>query len=165
MEMDSMIFILSTLINLICVSVMAKVCRAIARERFLLRHELHAKLEEWAEFYQNRVNAFGKKAEKELRGRANEVVLTAKLAEKMADRAFNMASSANLGVIALQKSLAQPRLMTKHQTVRNELAKNEVDKLFTTEGSFDFLRPILSDEENDLLDEMEKHNAKNGNGN
>jgi hypothetical protein len=100
---------------------------------------------------------------RKLDGKLDKYFISAKIAEKFAERAFNMASSANLGVIALQKSLAQPRIMTKHQTVRNELAKNEVDKLFTTEGSFDFLRPILSDEENDLLDEMEKHNLKNGN--
>lgn len=78
------------------------------------------------------------------------------IAEKMADRAFNMASTANLGVVALQKALVVPRIMTKQQVAQNHLAKNGVDKLFTQNGSFDWLRPILSDEENDLLDEAEK---------
>jgi hypothetical protein len=83
-----------------------------------------------------------------------------KIAEKMADRAFNMASTANLGVIALQKALAVPRLMTKQQLTRNELAKQSVDKLFDNGGGYDWLRPILSDEELDVLDKAEEHNQK-----
>lgn len=101
---------------------------------------------------------------KEAFGRIAAVEIKAKVAEKMADRAFNMASSANLGVVALQKALQTPRLMTKEQVTRNQLVKNEVDKLFTKEGNFDWLRPILSDEENELLDEAEKQYEKSMNG-
>lgn len=98
-------------------------------------------------------------------GRVEKAMHKAKLAEKMADRAFNMASSANVGISVLQKALAIPRLMTKKQAVQNEVAKNGVDKLFTSGGSFDYLRPILSDEENDLLDEAEAlHNKEIMNG-
>lgn len=96
-------------------------------------------------------------------GRLDKIQVQSKIAEKMADRAFNMASSANLGVVALQKALATPRLMTKPQVTKNQLAKNEVDKLFTTEGNFDWLRPILSDEELEILDKAE--DLKNGNQN
>ena len=78
------------------------------------------------------------------------------IAEKMADRAFNMASSANLGVVALQKALVVPRLMTKPQAKQNELAKNDVDKIFSSDGKFDWLRPILSDEDLDILDKAEE---------
>jgi hypothetical protein len=82
----------------------------------------------------------------------------------MADRAFNMASTANLGVVALQKSLARPQLVTRQKLTENQLANKEVDKLFTTEGSFDWLRPLMSDEENEILDEAEKLKIKNMNG-
>ena len=74
----------------------------------------------------------------------------------MADRAFNMASTANLGVVALQRALAVPRLLNKAQVQSNQLAKNGVDKLFNTSGGFDWLKPILSDEELDILEEAEK---------
>lgn len=92
---------------------------------------------------------------RKLEGKLDKYYLTAKLAEKMADRAFNMASSANVGIVTLQKALAVPRLMTKKQGTQNEVAKNGIDKLFTKEGNMEWLRPILSDEENDLLDEAE----------
>lgn len=87
--------------------------------------------------------------------------IVAKMAEKTADRAFNLASSANLGVIALQKSLAVPRIMTKTQATQNRLAKQTVDELFTTGDKFDFLRPILSDEELNVLDALEADETKN----
>jgi hypothetical protein len=95
-------------------------------------------------------------------GQVEKFVLKAKVSEKLAERAFNTANSASLGVIALQKALQTPRLLTKHQSQRNQLAKNEIDTLFHEGGGFDFLRPVLSDQENDLLDEIEKHKLKNG---
>lgn len=99
---------------------------------------------------------------KEIKGYLDKIHINCKIAEKMAERAFNMASSSTLGVVALQKSLQVPKLATKQQVQRNQLAKNEIDKLFTTVGTFDYLRPILSDEENDLLDKMEAEKLKNG---
>ena len=88
-------------------------------------------------------------------------VMKAKLAEKLADRAFNMASAANLGVVALQKSLAvRSRYVSKEQSLKNEVAKKEVDNLFSNSNGFDWLRPILSDEELDVLDKAEDHARK-----
>lgn len=102
---------------------------------------------------------------KRVQGVMEQALFKAKLAEKMADRAFNMASSANVGIAILQKALATPRLMTKQQGLQNEVAKNGVDKLFSRGGSFDYLRPILSDEENDLLDQAEElHRQQTMNG-
>lgn len=95
-----------------------------------------------------------------LKGEVRSLEIKAAIAEKMADRAFNMASSANLGVVALQKALAVPRLMTKAQVQQNQLAKKGVDKLFTTSGNFDWLKPVLSDEELDLLEAAERTQAK-----
>jgi len=93
---------------------------------------------------------------RKLQGQIDKMYLRSVIAEKMADRAFNMASSANLGVVALQKALAVPRLLTKPQVKQNELAKEGVDKLFTSDGQFDWLRPILSDEDLDILDKAEE---------
>ena len=86
--------------------------------------------------------------------------ISAKIAEKTADRAFNMASSANLGVIALQKSLATPRLLTKTQATRNGLAKKEVDELFSNNGPLDWLYPVASDEEREVLDKIREEKDK-----
>jgi len=98
---------------------------------------------------------------KKLNGKIDKMYICTKVAEKFAERAFNIASAASLGVVALQKSLSVPKIMTKPVAQRNILAKDEVDRLFTTEGNFDFLRPILSDEELDVLDEIEKDKYKN----
>lgn len=101
-----------------------------------------------------------KKAITKADGERNGAVIRAAVAEKFAERAFNMASAANLGVVALQKSLATPRIMTPTQVTKNQLAKKEVDNLFTSNGGFDYLRPILSDEENDILDAIEEQKLK-----
>lgn len=142
MQMDLMISILNSLINLCLIYAVWKLLRRQPK----VVENVHFK------FFKN----------KKLDGKLDKYFISAKIAEKFAERAFNMASAANLGVVALQKAMQQPRLATKQQLERNQLAKNSIDKLFTTEGNFDFLRPILSDEENDLLDEMEKHKLKNG---
>lgn len=97
-------------------------------------------------------------------GLTEKLIIKAAIAEKTADRAFNMASSANLGVVALQKALAVPRLMTKQQGLQNKFAKNEVDKLFNGEGTFDWLRPILSDEELEIIDKAEELKERQMNG-
>lgn len=92
----------------------------------------------------------------------------AAIAEKMADRAFNMASSANLGVIALQKALAVPRLLTKEQGQRNELAKQNIDALFSGGDALDFLKPIATEEELLAIEKIQEDKRKqmlNGNKN
>lgn len=134
-------------------------------QAMVLKKKLWQEIENMATHWQEKVDRYGKKASDKLEGKANQVVFHAKLAEKMADRAFNMASSANVGIAILQKALATPRLMTKQQGLQNEVAKNGVDKLFSRGGSFDYLRPILSDEENDLLDQAEElHRQQTMNG-
>ena len=98
-----------------------------------------------------------------LYGKIDKMYCRSVIAEKMAERAFNLASSANLGVVALQKSLVVPRIITKPVAQQNQLAKDQVNGLFSkqADGSgFDWLRPILSDEELDILDKVEEHNKK-----
>lgn len=92
-----------------------------------------------------------------------------KIAEKTADRAFSMASSANLGVVALQQALRVPRLMTKQQGLQNKTAKSAVNELFGGEldpAKFDWLYPALNEEERDVIDKardhLEKHPMENG---
>jgi len=97
---------------------------------------------------------------KQIEGILNKTHQKAAIAEKMGERAFNMASASNLGVIALQKALVVPRIMTRAQQKQNQLAKNGVDKLFTTKGGFDFLKPVLSDEDLEILEKMEEVNGK-----
>ncbi len=97
-----------------------------------------------------------------INGKLEQVYRRAAIAEKLAERSFNLASSATLGVMGLQKTLALPRVASKPMLQRNLLAKNEIDKLFTTNGSFDFLRSELSDEELDVLDKLEDQKLKDG---
>lgn len=104
--------------------------------------------------------------ENHIKGSYDKTYIAAKIAEKTADRAFNLASSANLGVVALQKSLMVPRMLTKHQTDRNILAKEQVQDLFEGQDDmFNWLRPVLGEEENAILDKvLEDKQKKEYNG-
>lgn len=118
------------------------------------------------------VEAFMKRTKKELlagiRGQAEKYHIKAKIAEKTADRALSMASASTQGVLALQKALATPRIMTKQQSLRNVLAKKEVDEIFEKEDMFSWMRPVLGEDENELLDKVleakEKREYNNGQG-
>ena len=93
-------------------------------------------------------------------GKAEQALIKAKIAELFAERAFNLASTANLGVIALQKTLHVPKIVDRQQTLKNKYAKAEVDKLFTTNGGFEFLKPILDDEELEMLEKIEQESSE-----
>lgn len=102
-----------------------------------------------------------RRLDKELSGKLDKMYVMAKVSEKLSYRAFNLASSANLAVMGLQKALAVPRFMTKHNAQQNLLAKEGVDKIFSTvDGGYDWLRPVLSDEELELLDEAQRQTMK-----
>jgi hypothetical protein len=147
-------------INLWIVSIVYRAEKVLAREFDKTRSWAHNFGMRFVNDCNNRIDVFGKKAEKELRGKADKVLIDSAVATKMADRAFNMASSANLGVVALQKALATPRLINRGQAKLNELAKNSVDELFTTQGEYDWLKPLLSDSDLDLLEEIEQKKLK-----
>jgi hypothetical protein len=160
-----MTFILNILISLgYFVAVIATIGAYIAirrTEKYVqtIRSEANVR---WR-FYQMRLESsrkVGATVRKELQGELSGLLVKATLAEKMADRAFNMASTANLGVVALQKSLAVPRSIVKKQAQQNVLAKENVDKLFSGVGGFDWLRPLLSEEELDIIDKAEEHTEK-----
>lgn len=118
---------------------------------------------QWAmKYVTNQIRALQKKEQ----GQRTKMYISAKIAEKIADRAFNMASSANLGVIAMQKALVQPRLMTKEQLQKNQLAKKQIDEIFS-EGDevLNMLRPVASEEELEVIDKiLEDKQRKQMNG-
>lgn len=93
-------------------------------------------------------------------GFLGKYLIKTKLAEKTADRAFNMASSANLATVALAKALQAPRIMTKEQGQRNEIAKKQIDALFSGEDIMDFLKPIASEEELLAIETIQENKRK-----
>lgn len=104
-------------------------------------------------------------------GMGTEALIKAKIAEKLADRAFSLASSANLATMHLQRILqTRPKIFKKEELILNEIAQDKV--METVGGSpnyagFDWLYPILSQEERDILDNAMEHAAKykqEGNG-
>ncbi len=102
---------------------------------------------------------------REERGLIEKAVRRGAIAEKFAERAFSMASSASLGVIALQKALLVPRPLTKPQATANRLAKKEVDSLFSNEGGWEFMKPYLDDNDLEVVERLEEEKRKAMNGN
>jgi hypothetical protein len=102
----------------------------------------------------------------EMRKARDELFVEAKVTEKLSSRAFNLANSATLGVVALQKALAVPRVLTKEQGELNAVAKEEVDELFKVGGTMEWMKPLMSEDELDAyekaqaLAEAEKLNGK-----
>jgi hypothetical protein len=148
-----MIFTLSIIINLCLIFVGYDLLRRQRRQGAkMYKYSLDA-LRTWGHV--------GNECHKKYMGALDKVKIKTAIAEKLADRAFNLASTANLGVVAIQKTLVtRPRFLSKEQMTKNELAKKDVDTLFGKSSSFDWLRPILSDEEQDLLDQVEAHAQK-----
>lgn len=112
--------------------------------------------------FRGQLYELGQEMDRKLTNRLGELTqlrIKASIAEKTADRAFNLASSATLGVVALQKSLATPRIVNREQSKLNQLAKNSVDQLFTTQGEYDWLKPLLSDSDLDIVEEIERKKA------
>lgn len=105
-----------------------------------------------------------KRYKKALSGIAAQARIEGKVAEKIAYRAFNMASTANLGIIALQKTLPKVRIHTKQEKEQMEAVRAEIDKLFGADEPNDWLYPVLSEEERDVLEKAVEHNKKFPNG-
>jgi hypothetical protein len=124
---------------------------SLRREMPILRHnmmEVFARIEA----------AMRRRQEKEM-GRIQQQQINAKIAQKMADRAFQMANAASLGVLALQRSLPRAKLITKDYLQKAALARKKVDEAFSPEPMSDWLRPVLTPEELDVLEKAEEHFA------
>lgn len=146
-------------------SLLARMEFDLTREKWGLSQSFQDAVLAALEAYEKKLGSLNSHFTKRLSGITNKVIIDSKVATKVADRAFNLASAANLGVVALQKTLATPRLMTKQQSRLNQLAKKSVDELFITEGAYDWMRPALSDEDLEILDEIEKNKMKSQNKN
>jgi hypothetical protein len=159
-----MISILTTLIDLLLIFII-----------FMQRQELQATLSAYAkirdkqlgltqkirwELVDRKIYKYAKREIDKMVGLREAATRKAAIAEKTADRAFNMASSANLGVIALQKALAVPRLLTKEQGQRNELAKQNIDALFSGSDALDFLKPIATEDELLAIEKIQEDKRK-----
>lgn len=147
-------------INLWLVSIVSRLDGKHKRDAKWLRAYVVTETRALIEDATSKINRFGRRTNKQMCGIADQVLIKSSIATKMADRAFNMASSANLGVVALQKALAIPRLINRGQSKLNELAKNSVDELFTTQGEYDWLKPLLNDNDLELLEEIERKKLK-----
>ncbi len=101
-----------------------------------------------------------RRALKELNGKMDKVMLSAKLADKMAERAFTLASSANVASAILQRNLSgRSRIISSQQGTKDELAKKQLRELFGKD-EMEFLKPILTDEEIELYEEAKRQTEK-----
>lgn len=109
-----------------------------------------------------------KRAVDESRGVVQAWRVKAKVSEKLSERAFSLASSANLAIMALQRTLqTRPQYATKKQQIQNEVAQQDVMETVggTTDYSgFDWMYPILDDEERELIDNARALKEKYANG-
>jgi hypothetical protein len=89
-------------------------------------------------------------------GVADQTRMRSRMAEKFSERAFSLASSANLACMAIQRTLqVRPQYVVKNQQIANEVAQKTVmEKVGGSKdySGFDWIYPILSDEDRDLLD-------------
>lgn len=98
---------------------------------------------------------------KELEKKLEAEHIKIKLAEKMADRAFSLASSANLACMHIQRTLAvRPQFATKKQMMSNELAQKQVQETITGQetktevdySDIDWMYSALDEEERKIVD-------------
>lgn len=91
-----------------------------------------------------------------LAGQVNKAIIKCGVASKTADRAFSLGSSSNVAIGILQRTLlSTPKIVTKQQILKDEVAKDKLADLFGKD-EYEFLRPLLSDEENDALNDMQE---------
>ena len=87
------------------------------------------------------------------------------IASKFAERAFSMASTANVACMALQRSLQVRKVYTpKPQLIANEIAQKEVSKAVggsVDYSNIDWLYPTLSEDERDIVDNAIRLAEKN----
>lgn len=101
-----------------------------------------------------------KKKMDKIEGQMEQVRRAAAISEKLADRAFSLASSANVGLGILSKSLAvRPRHLSKEQSAQNQKAKEQLADLFGME-EYEYLKPLLNDEELDILEKAQESYIK-----
>lgn len=109
-------------------------------------------------------HAFLNRAAKLQKGLKDGANLDSRVALKFAERAFSLASSANLAIMHLQKLLQnRPKPFRKEDVQQNSFTQDQVMK--TLGGSkdydgFDWLYPILTEEQREILDTAIEHTSK-----
>ena len=95
-----------------------------------------------------------------LSGKVDGLIIAAKVAEKTADRAFTMASSANVATGIVQRALSsRGPVLTKTQEFKDHIARKKLEDLFGKD-EMEFLKPLLSEEELELLEEAQEKMRK-----
>lgn len=109
-------------------------------------------------------DASRKKIHNDVRGMLAGQTVSLKLAEKLADRAFSLASSANVGIVALSRSLqTRPKKYKKEEILADEAATKKVGDVFGASMG-EWLKPVMSAEEIDVFEAAQQHYAKHSNG-
>lgn len=91
-----------------------------------------------------------------LSGKVDGLLISAKVSEKTADRAFTMASSANVANGIIQRAMySRPSQLTKSQEVKDQVARKKLEELLGKD-EVEFLKPLLSEEELDLLEQAQE---------
>lgn len=115
------------------------------------RH-LAVKTEAFKDLLERRMSDLVRRSSQHHRDMRDDVLVETRITEKLASRAFNLANSATLGVVALQKALAIPRPLTVEQGALNKVAKDEVDELFKVGGTMEWMKPLMTEEELDIYE-------------
>lgn len=112
------------------------------------------------------VEALARQIEKRVLGQFDKLKIETKLAEKCAERAMSLASGANVATIAIQRSLySGRRFPSKEVQQRDTLARKKVKDILG-ESEWEYLRPLLNEEELDVLEKAMEHKEKfDGTGN
>ena len=102
--------------------------------------------------------------EAQVYGIINKFKIKAKVSQVLAERAFNMASSSNVALMHLQRTLqVRPAYVPRKKQVENEGIQEDVMESLGGSSSyegFDWLYPILNDEEREIVDNARDFNAK-----
>lgn len=95
-------------------------------------------------------------------GRLSKIEIQDKIAVKMAERAFNMASSANVAISILSRSISSrvPYRTRKQQQYDTTLSQQAEEQIGADLNSW--LRPVLTDEELRILELADESLRTNG---
>lgn len=93
-------------------------------------------------------------------GLINKAVIESRVSSKMSERSFSLASAANVGVAILGKAIqSKPIIPTKHNQAKAEVAQKSLIELLGEEES-EYIKPLLDDEELELLEKAQEEWAK-----
>lgn len=124
-------------------------------------NKLDLKAVEYVSQQSNREYCEIKKLMISVSGKIEKQSVRSKILEKFAERAWNSANAAALGVVALQKAQAlKPRIRSYNQVIHDQVAEKKLDGLFGDDARFDYLEPFATDDEQEVIDKLRKQTAK-----